>query len=458
MSQQVVINKEIQLYQEVSRKIELKKVWTALEAQPNPKQLEIIESFDNDESKNSYVLTIGRRGGKSFQASIIAIRELLIPFSSTVLLCPTYRNAEVLFNATLKLVQQLGLPIAKMNRNQFSIELENGAVFAAFSESNIEAALGRSISLFLVDEIQSIKNFLHIYESMISAMFLDYGVRESGILYTNTVIIGTPRGKATEYYEIYLYEETRPNWVSFNAPSSSNPLLPLDYIESQRAVLSDRAFREELLGEWLSTGTGVFHAFNPDLCLYDKEKMDPSGGKFICGLDFGARDSTALVIVYVSDTGDYYVDRTYMANSKTTAQHYKAFYTLESQDKDGRVLGRYADPSAAQNRMDLSGTYNYDTMKAFNKIDMGIRILNNLFESQGLNKRPKLFINKDCKELITQVKLISWKNSTGQIPSDGGDPFVKHKDHHFDYVAALRYAVATHYRQTLSAVAVISSQ
>ena len=56
-----VVNKEIALYNDVAKKVKLRKVWTLLESTPNEKQSEIIESFDNDHSKNSYVLTIGRR-------------------------------------------------------------------------------------------------------------------------------------------------------------------------------------------------------------------------------------------------------------------------------------------------------------------------------------------------------------------------------------------------------------
>ena len=93
---EMVINEEIELYQKMSKKIKLKKVWELLNAVPHSGQVGIIEAFDNDPTKNSYVVTLGRRSGKSFSTGLVVIRELLIPFSNTILLTPSYRTSYVL--------------------------------------------------------------------------------------------------------------------------------------------------------------------------------------------------------------------------------------------------------------------------------------------------------------------------------------------------------------------------
>ena len=444
-----IINKEIQLYQKISEKIKLEKVWNLVGMKPHEGQEPFVHTFDNDESKNSYVLTLGRRTGKSAATAVTDLRELLIPFSNTILLTPSYRNSKILFDDTLKWVQHLKLPLKALNKNQFTIELENGARFGSFTEKNIEAALGSRISLLVVDETQSILNIREILENMLYPMMLDYGVKPNGLLYARQVFLGTPRGIGTPFHELYLNEKTKSNWVSFHAPSQSNPLLPKEYIEAQKNSLSEVAYKQEILAEWISTGAGVFYAFDEEQNTYNEADVDISGMDYIIGFDFGFNDSTAAVKVYEDKQGNLYVHDAYMDHMKTTQEHVKAFKALEERGP-GEVIGRFGDPSAAQTMLDLRRTYDYSITKANNKVQPAIALLNELFSPTGANHKPKLYINKKLAELILQLRLISWKDETKQIAN--GDPFVKHREHHFDLVHALRYAVYTRYRQHLGSI------
>jgi len=449
-----LINKEIQLYLDVSKKIKLRKIWDLLEMTPHEGQQPLIEAFDEDLTKNSFVLTLGRRSGKSVQAGVIAIRELLIPYSNTILLAPSYRNSKVIFDEVYRLVLKLKLPIKSINKNQFTIELENSAKFSALTESNVEAGLGSRCSLLLVDETQSINSIMHILESLIFPMLLDFSVNALGILNANVIFLGTPRGVGSDFHELFLYELTRDNWQSFSSPSHCNPLLPTKYLDDQELILSERAYKQEILAMWLTAGAGVFFAFDLDNNVYNPDELDLKGSKFITGHDFGALDSTAMVYIYTNNKGEFYAHDTYMANMRTTAQHYKAFYTLAGQDKTAEQEGSYGDPSAAQSMMDLRNTYNYDIQKGYNKIAAGVAIINELLEPQGLDRKPKLFVSSKCKELITQLQLITYRNGAGK-QSSTGDPFNKHKLHHFDLVHALRYAIVSHYRQNQAAITVL---
>lgn len=448
-------NKEINLYQDVSKKIKLAKIWKLLDMTPHDGQTGLIDSFDNDVTKNAFVLTLGRRSGKSVQAGVIAIRELLIPFSNTILLAPTFRNAKIIFDEVYRLVLSLDLPIKQLNKNNFTLVLENGAAFSALSESNVEAGLGSRCSLLIVDETQSIPTLMHILESLIGPMLLDYGTTDAGILTANIVFLGTPRGVGTPFHEIFLYELTRGNWKSFSSPSYCNPILPKSYLDEQKDLLSDRAYKQEILAEWLTAGAGVFHAFDIEYNLYDPDKLDLTGSPFILGHDFGTLDSTALVYVYTNRQGDFYVHDCYMANSRTTAKHHEAFVKIRDRDEKAECEGSYGDPSAAQSMMDLRETYKYDIQRGYNKVSPGIAIMNELFEPQGLNRKPKMYINKNLAELITQIQLITYRNETGP-QTNTGDPFSKHKEHHFDLIHALRYAVVTHYRQNQAALTVLA--
>jgi hypothetical protein len=449
----MVVNKEIQLYQDVSKKLKLRKVWDLVKMTPHSGQEPIVTCFDTEEMVNNFVATLGRRSGKSASTAITALRELLIPFSNTILLTPSYRNSKILFDEVHKYVLQLNLPVKSINKNQFIIELENGAKFGSFTESNIESALGSRLSLLIVDESQSIKGLMEMLNQHLFPMMLDYGVRDNGTLYAKAVFLGTPRGVGTEFHNLFLKELSDKHWRSFNSPSTCNPLLPRVYIEEQKNVLPDHIYRQEILAEWITTGSGVFFAFDDEHNLYDPKVLTfDKESSYVVGLDFGYSDSTAAILVYVDKTGNYYVHDYYQKNMLPTAKHVENFRKLEERNK-GKRNDRFGDPSAAQTILDLRTDHNYDIQKASNKVDASIALINELLAPQGYNKKPKLYINSDLKELIRQIRLITFKDNVSKRSSD---PFNKDPEGtHWDLIAALRYAIYTHHRRRLASIAIV---
>jgi hypothetical protein len=437
------INQDIITYQELSPKVKLKKVWDLAKATPHGGQSPIIDVFDNNPLINMFVIVLGRRSGKSFSTAMIVLRELLIPYSNTILLSPSYKNSQIMFNETIKHIKTLGLPIASINKNQFSIELENGSKFTSVTSTNYESALGSRLSLLVVDETQSIPEIKSIFEEVLFPMFLDYGTKENGTLFAKAVFLGTPRGIGTAFHSLYLKELIQDNWKSFNSPSSCNPILPKVFLEQQRLILPDHVYRQELLAEWLSTGQGVFFAFNAENNLYDPEELKFSQEALqISGHDFGFSDSTAMLIIYVDRSGNYYIHDFYQQSARSTKEHVQAFKALEARNP-GTLQDRFGDPSAAQTMLDLRSLYDYDVSKGNNRVAPGIACINDLMAVQGLDQKPKLFINKNLGELIRQIRSVSYKANT-----NGTDPFNKDPEGtHWDLLAAMRYAIYTHYRR-----------
>ena len=104
-------NTEIKTYQEFSQRIKLRKVWDLLKQSPHSGQAPIVVDIDDDPSINHHVVVLGRRSGKSFSTAMIVLKELLIPYSNTILLSPAYKNSDIMFKEVLKHVQTLQLPI-----------------------------------------------------------------------------------------------------------------------------------------------------------------------------------------------------------------------------------------------------------------------------------------------------------------------------------------------------------
>ena len=446
----MIINKEIEIYQQVSDKISLKKVWDLVKMTPHSGQSPIIEDFDNDPNANVYTVCLGRRSGKSLSTALIVLRELLIPYSNTILLTPSYKNSKILFKEVLKFVRELELPIAEINKGAFTITLENGSAFGSFTQSNISSALGSRCSLLVVDETQSVQGVLEILNQELGPMLLDYGVQETGILYANIVFLGTPRGKNTEFHTLFTRAELPEykNYRSYQSPSTCNPLLPLEYLEGQKLILPELTYRQEILAEWVSTGSGVFHAFDQELNLYDPEEIVLTGVKWISGYDFGLSDATAQISACVTEAGDFYIAEAYMKNQLPTKKHLENFRAQDAKFT-GPNVGMFGDPSAAQLMLDLSSTYEYYISKANNKVGPGLQCLNDLMAPQGMNRKPKLYVSKHLHELIHQISNVEYKNGAG-LNSQNGELFAPPPDrsHHWDLIAALRYCIYTYHRQS----------
>ena len=456
-SEEVIVqNKEVIEYQKAAARIQLKSVATLLEFIPHKGQQPLFYSFDVQcDVYNNFVLLFGRRTGKSEVTSVVASRELLLPHSSTVLLTPVFENAKIIFGNVLKKVDQLGLPIKSINRGSFRLELTNGARFSANSAANVEAALGSSNSLLIVDETQSIPDIKRIMNQLLVPTMLDYGVRDSGILWAHQILLGTPRGEENELTDYYYNELTQKNWKSFTAPSMSNPILPTAYIEQMRLELGDIVFRQEILAEIIGSDENVFHSFDRTVNLYTndtpppKEEM-PEGhtsrnyfmpthdSLFICGIDIGWSDATANIAIYRTPEGRYYAQEAYSKNNTTTSQHVKNYLEMESK-MHGECDVRYCDPAAAQTINDYIVDYDYDVMGAKNDIAASIKYLNNLMAPTGINHEPRLYIHEDLGELIRQVSRIRYKKG---LSKKSNDPFIKDPEGtHWDLIAALRYAL-----------------
>lgn len=375
--------------------------------------------------------------GKSVSTSVIACRELAVPFSSTILLTPTFNNAKIIFNEVLKNIQKLKLPIKSINKGAFRFELENGARFSANSASNIESALGSYNSLIIVDESQSVPNLMEIMNQMLVPTLLDYGVRPSGILYGRQVYLGTPRGQENQLYDLFCKQDDFPNWKSFNSPSSCNPILPVSYFEQMRQELGEMLYRQEILAEFFGSDENVFWAFNKELNTYkDGEVLFNHHMAVVSGLDIGLRDSTAQLWAYRDAKGNYYIDKAYQKNMTSTANHISNYLEIEGQMLNTPEM-RYGDPAAAQTLFDYNTDYGYLVHPANNSFMDSITYVNQMFSPSGADNKPKLFINEILTELIRQVNRVRWKDRASK---NSKDPFYPDpKGTHWDLIAALRY-------------------
>ena len=202
--------------------------------------------------------------------------------------------------------------------------------------------------------------------------------------------------------------------------------------------MDEKVYQQEYEAKWvLVTESLVFSSFDMNKNTFDPTILPITKDSFIIGgLDIGAVDATAYVLVYV-ENGKYYVFDGFELMNMDEERIAKEIKSIEG--KYGiQPKVRYIDPSAKLTAIGLANTHNIITYPAMNAIKESISLLNQLF------RQNKLFISKNMQQLLSQLQTMEWKeNASDKSP----DPFKRVKGHHFDLIAALRYAVYSHYKQ-----------
>ena len=408
--------------------------------EPLPFQERVIQIIDNeyDTFFNLFFLA-GRRSSKSTTAGMVAALHLLIPQANVALITPTNRQNEIIFNEVLKVLRKLGVKPTKINTQTKTFTLENGSKFYASSVKTVEQLEGISLSLVLVDEVFLISDIKRILDSLSPAM-ATYGTHSNGISIAKTIMLGSLRINK-EAYEYFLRgERGEVGYKSINYKATENPLFTKEMLEAERLKIGETQFRMQYLNEpVLFKEASVFYAFD-----YNKHSINMSyllsnldkESYVVAGLDIGATDSTAYLLIY-KERGTYYVLDGFMANNLSEAKIAEHIKTTENKYNIS-VRVRYIDPSAKLTRIGLASEHDIVCYPALNAIKESVQVINQLFE------QDKLFINKELKELIQEIQEIEWKTEGSKTT----DPFKKHKNHHFDYIAALRYGIFSDYKQS----------
>lgn len=441
---ELFITPDVEIYQSVANKIDYYSSASLLKFKPHPAQLEVYACVS---SRQFDVITLacGRRFGKSEVMAAIASTELLIPQARVLLVTPTFANAKAIYDKVELAIIKLGLKIKSKDIKLLTFTLEYGQTIVCATPKSISNVLGFKYSLVIFDESQDIPGIMDIWENKINPAQSDYGLQPDGFSYSKTMFIGTVRDFDNDFYIPFERGmDGLHGYISFNFPTSANPYISAEFLAKKEATLPKKTFDMEYKGIWQSLRDAlVYYSFDP------VENVKPASmlptilnnvGAELVGIDFGFADNTGQLLGVVEKlTGNITIVGEYKAEQLALEQHVASFKDNEKLYFKG-TPNRYTDPSAAQLIHDMATSYSYYTGPAINKIDEGIDTINAMFYHK------KLFILETCKELISEIKNMSWKNpKTKEVQRTK-----RHK--HFDLaLSTLRYIVYTwHIQKDLS--------
>jgi hypothetical protein len=469
-------NKLSEDYKLHTREISLNNLYKLLEIEPTPMQLGLITLWDDKLEEFSEVnISASRRQGKTLSGAILAVRELLLVNSSTMVVSKSAKSVGVLFNEILRLLRVLGLKPTKVNSNQYSLQL-NDSILRCTVHKTMETLLGNKASLIILDECGTYA-YSEDVNINLQPMRNDYGTYKGSNQFVAKILrISSPREIGSDFYydfikgligkskkpggggDIYISKQ---GICSLTFSIYDSPLATPELIEALKETTDKETFDTEFLAKFIHMNSiSAFNMFNPDVNTFNFKTLSNTVGgstleslgfvgdttsrfKGFLGLDVGYRDNSAIIVATVMDNKIFILDsfaKSYMTSKEFAEEIQKMIdkWTYGKFPLDFGEGANYIDPSAALMGADLSNTYDIPVLPGFNKVRDGISLMNTAF------KNRELLINDELTELIDQVSMLAYKEAlVGSLNKSAGDPFIRVKGHHFDSVHAMRYLVAS---------------
>ena len=237
------------------------------------------------------VLCCGRRWGKTTIAMDCIVRQCLPPNGQrgkgrpVAWFAPTYR---LLSDAWRQLEYALD-PIILSSKTCERMELRGGGSIDGWSLDKPDAGRGRAYAAAVVDEAALIKDLERAWQQSIRPMLNDYQ--------GEAWFLSTPKGIANYFHSLYqLGQSERASWASWQKPTRENPFIRPEEIEAAREDLTDLAFAQEYLAQFVSWAGAVFRRIQDAI---QPITLEPAA---MIGVDWG-RTGDSTVFTALSAAG-----------------------------------------------------------------------------------------------------------------------------------------------------------
>lgn len=207
---------------------------------PDPWQVDLLRS-----SSKRVLLNIGRQGGKSTTAAIIALHRALYHHGSLVLvLAPALRQSQELFAKIAGYYRALGRPVPAQAERRLALELENGSRIVTLpgTEKTVRGFSGAA--LLLLDEAARVDDGLY------------YAVRPMlAVSGGSLMMLSTPFGKRGIFFEEWT---NGVGWERYEVPASQVPRISPKFLEEERRNMPGPWFDQEYMCKFVEAQDQVF--------------------------------------------------------------------------------------------------------------------------------------------------------------------------------------------------------
>lgn len=365
------------------------------------------------------VACCARRAGKSFCAARDVEPLILMPDTRGWIVGPHYELAEKEFRYIWDdlVIQGPRLGVPKPLNKKYDpragdmwIRFPWGSEVRAKSADKPSGLLGEELDWVIMAEAAQINN--DVYER-----YVDPTLR---VRRGRTIISTTPQMGSEwvwKYYELGM-QSNEVGVDAFNWSVLENPNYPPEEFENakmlvEKGVMSEEAFREQFLGEWVLYTGAVFRAFKPSVHVVKPFDIPPEWKRYRA-IDFGARDPFCCLWATVSPLdGTVYLYREYYETGEpSTKEHAERILDWSKDEQYGFTV---ADKSGAQLRIDLAG-YGIPTIPSDSGPNTRAQMRARISEFLTINpdtQRSGLYVFDTCLNLIRELKLLRWGERSG---------------------------------------------
>ena len=237
------------------------------------------------ESKRFNVLECGRRFGKTHLGIQLAV-DRAIDGAEVGWFAPTYRYLADPFRDVQKSLQPA---IAKMDRVERRVELVTGGSIDFWSLDSVDAGRGRRYDRVIIDEAAIVRDLGPAWQETIRATLAD----KKG----DAWFLGTPKGRNFFHRCFEKGQIGDGDWASWRLPTTTNPLIDDEEIESARKELPEAVFKQEFLGIPSDDGGNPFGLDAIERCIGQVSTEEP----IAYGVDLAKSVDWTVVIGLDSD-------------------------------------------------------------------------------------------------------------------------------------------------------------
>lgn len=234
------------------------------------------------ERRRFNVIDCGRRFGKNVLLQDLSI-EAALRFGQPVGWgAPTYKH---LLEDWAVLTDTLASVILRRNVQEKQIRLIGGGVLDFWSLDAADGIRGRKYGRFIVNEAGIVPNLLDTWNMVIRPTLID--------LHGDAYIGGTPKGM-NGFYQ--LFNQTGPEWQRWQMSSYTNPHIAASELDALKGGMSERAFQQEIMAQFIPDGAGVFRNVRRLATLPRLEPVE--GHRYVIGRDWGRTNDASVSSVW----------------------------------------------------------------------------------------------------------------------------------------------------------------
>ena len=265
-------------------------------------ELHLSQQMITNHRKRFNVIDCGRRFGKNIMLQEWAITTALEDGYPVGWSAPTYK---MLLDDWRNLGNILEPVTKRRNEQEKTLELQGGGVIDFWSLENSNSIRGRKYKRFIVNEAAFIPRLVDIFNFIIRPTLI--GMKGEADF------AGTPKGR-NGFWQ--LYNQQGDDWARWQMSSYSNPHVPASELDSMKHTMTERAFNQEIMAQFLEDGGGVFRYV---MEAATAEGVEGGFGQYVIGVDWGrVNDATVFCVMDAMTKTQVFVDR--MTNTDYNAQ------------------------------------------------------------------------------------------------------------------------------------------